>query len=190
MDLYQIFSAVEQTDLAAWVREGMLALPIINALHVIGVALVFGTISIVDMRLVGFQSVTRRYSQVADELLKWTWIGFAFALFTGVLMFIANATTFYVNTQFWVKMGLLALAGLNMIVFELLTVRSVEDWDDQKITPPAARFAGFASLTFWTLVIIFGRWIGYSKGFNFDMPTDVNIDDLFKISMLTGMSIG
>jgi hypothetical protein len=190
MDFYQIFSAIEQTGLAQWVRESILALPIINALHVVGVALVFGTISIVDMRLIGFQSVTRRYSYVADELLKWTWIGFAFALATGLLMFAANATTFYVNTQFWVKMGFLALAGINMFVFELVTVRSVKEWDDQKITPPAARLAGFASLTFWTLVIIFGRWIGYSKGFNFDMPTDVNIDDLFKISMLSGMNIG
>lgn len=188
MDFYQIFSAIEQSGLAAWVRESMLALPIINAIHVVGVALVFGTIGIVDMRLIGIQSVSRRYSHVAHELLKWTWLGFAFALITGLLMFAANATTFYSNTQFWVKMGLIVLAGINMMVFELVTVRNVKEWDEQRITPPPARLAGFLSLSFWTLVIIFGRWIGYTKGFNFDVPTDVDIDSLFQIGMLASMT--
>lgn len=179
MDFYQFFNAIEMTGIAAWMRESLYALPIINALHVVGVALVFGTIFIVDARLIGIQSVSRPFTKVAGELLVWTWVGFAIALATGLLMFAANATTFYINTQFQFKMVVLVLAGLNMAVFELLTVRTVDKWDTDRVTPPAARFAGFASIGLWVGVIALGRWIGYTKGFNFDAPVDIDLDNLF-----------
>lgn len=176
MDFYQIFSGIEATGIATWVRESLYGLPIVNALHVISIALVFGTIFVVDLRLVGWQSVTRPFTNVAGDLLKWTWLGFAVALVTGLLMFSANATTFYVNTQFQLKLAAIALAGINMMVFELVTVRSVSQWDTDRTTPNAARFAGFASITLWVSVIVLGRWIGYSKGFNFDAPMDIDFD--------------
>lgn len=179
MDFYQFFNAVEQSGIAIWVRESLLALPVINALHVVGLALVFGTIFIVDLRLIGIPTATRPFTKVAGELLHWTWVGFGIALITGLLMFAANATTFYVNTQFQLKMVALLFAGLNMAVFEMVTVRSVARWDNERWTPPSARFAGFASILLWVTVIVLGRWIGYTKGFNFDAPVDIDLDNLF-----------
>lgn len=186
MDFYQFFSSIEQTGIASWVRESLIILPIVNALHVVGIALVFGTIFIVDLRLIGIPTATRPFTRVARELLHWTWAGFALALITGLLMFAANATTFYINTQFQLKMVALLLAGLNMAVFEFLTVRSVAGWDNEPRTPPAARFAGFASIALWISVIILGRWIGYTKGFNFDAPVDIDLDNLFNAAVALG----
>lgn len=76
----------------------------------------------------------------------------------------ANATTFYVNTQFWLKMGAIALAGLNMFIFELLTVKTVAAWDRGAPTPRAAKLAGILSILLWASVIVLGRVIGYTKG--------------------------
>lgn len=189
MDFYDFFAAIEATPIATWVRTGLNVLPFINVAHIVAVALVFGTIFMVDMRLIGLQSVTRPVTRVARDLLKWTWVGFGIAAVTGLLMFSANATTFYINTQFQLKMVVLVLAGLNMVVFELITARSIADWDTQRITPNAARFAGVASILLWVSVIVLGRWIGYTKGFNFNAPIEVDLDNLFSAAASLPLSV-
>jgi hypothetical protein len=52
------------------------------------------------------------------------------------------------------------LAGLNMLVFQLVTFRGVATWDADR-PPPAARAAGTLSIVLWCSVIGFGRWIGF-----------------------------
>ncbi len=83
-----------------------------------------------------------------------------FAVITGTLMFIGNAMNYYENTPFRVKMVLLVLAGLNMLIFQLVTFRGVATWDAGR-PPPAARAAGTLSIVLWCSVIGFGRWIGF-----------------------------
>ena len=56
---------------------------------------------------------------------------------------------------------LLALAGLNMVVFHATTHRSVEVWGRQPRTPRAAKICGGISLGLWIGVVTLGRWIGF-----------------------------
>lgn len=179
MDLFAIAQAIENSGVGTAIRNSLYALPIINVFHVIGVALVFGTISIVDLRLLGVPSNARSLRIVTHDLLKWTWIGFGVAVVTGSLMVAANATTFYANTEFRLKLVALALAGINMLIFELLTAREAHLWDKDTPVPMAGRVAGALSLVFWLSVIFLGRWIGYTKGFNFDVPVEVDLNNLF-----------
>jgi Ca2+/H+ antiporter len=179
MDLYAMAQAVEASGIGTAVRDSLYALPVINVLHVIGVALVFGTISIVDLRLLGVPSNARSLKIVSHDLLRWTWAGFGLALFTGSLMAAANATTFYANNEFRLKLVALAFAGVNMMIFELLTARNAHVWDKDVPVPVAGKLAGALSLVFWISVIFLGRWIGYTKGFNFDVPVELDLDKLF-----------
>lgn len=179
MDFYQLFAGIESSAVGTFVRESLFWLPVINAVHIVAVVLVFGTIFVVDLRLIGIQSMSRPFTRVAGDLLKFTWLGFAVALTTGLLMATANATTFYVNTQFQIKMVLLLLAGLNMMVFEFVTVRKVAQWDTASMTPLSAKIAGILSIGLWSAVIVFGRWIGYTKGWDFSAPDDLDLDNLF-----------
>ncbi len=71
--------------LAQQIRASLYAFPLIEAAHVIAITLVFGTISIVDLRLLGVASGHRPYTKLSSELLKWTWIAFALAVITGGL---------------------------------------------------------------------------------------------------------
>lgn len=189
MDFYDIFVAIENSPVGTWVRNSAHGLPLINAAHIIAVAMVFGTIFVVDLRLLGLQARNRAFTTVARDLLKWTWFGFALAVVTGLLLFAANATTFYSNTEFWFKMGALALAGVNMFIFEVITVRSVEEWDTAPTPPPAARIAGLLSIGLWCTVIVFGRWIGYTKGWNFSAPPEIDLDNLFFGALTTIQSL-
>lgn len=137
--------------------------PFVECLHVIAIALVVGTIFIVDTRLLGITVAQLPFTYVSHRLLPWTWVAFICSVVTGALMFMANAIEYYENTYFRVKMLLLVLAGLNMLYFQFVTYRSVATWNSGR-PPHAARFAGVFSIVLWSSVIGFGRWIGFVIG--------------------------
>ena len=64
--------------------------------------------------------------------------------------------------MFQVKLLILLLAGINMLVFELITARGAQEWEMKAVPPPAARFAGAISLACWVLIVISGRWTGFA----------------------------
>lgn len=134
--------------------------PLIESIHVIGLAGVFGSIAIVDLRLLGLANTKLPITYVSNQVLPWTWRAFFLAALTGTLMFIGNATTYYDNVPFRIKIVLLILVGINMAIFQFGTFKNVSAWDTGK-TPGGARFAGATSLILWTLIVGFGRWIGF-----------------------------
>jgi hypothetical protein len=176
VDLTPLVEAAQNSALSEWMRTSLKAVAIINALHVLSIVTVFGTIFIVDLRLLGVTSVKRAFSRVHHELLPWTWGAFGVAAITGVLLFMVNAVTYHRNTAFWLKMATIVVAGLNMAVFELRTLKSVGSWDVGVKPASAARLAGALSIALWVAVIVFGRWIGFTKGYDFTIPDDVQFD--------------
>jgi len=134
--------------------------PFVEAVHVIGLAGVFGSIAIVDLRLLGIANKKLPITYLSNQVLPWTWRFFFLAALTGTLMFIGNASSYYDNTPFRVKVVLLILVAVNMAIFQFGTFKNVSAWDTGK--PAAgARFAGAMSLILWTGVVGFGRWIGF-----------------------------
>jgi hypothetical protein len=159
--MIQFLEWLQGTRLAVAITETWF--PLVESFHVITMALVAGTIFIVDTRLVGLTSLQLPFTYISARLLPWTWAAFACSVVTGTLMFMANAATYYENTPFRVKMALLVVAGLNMLYFQKVTFRTVSAWDSGQ-PPSAARLAGFISIGLWCAVIGFGRWIGFVAG--------------------------
>ena len=188
MDLTAFADALQQSGISEWMRASLKALPIIEAIHVMAVATVFGTIFIVDLRLLGYRDMARPFSRVFGETLRWTWAGFALAVLTGVLLFMPNARTYVANTAFGLKMLGLIGAGINMAVFEFTTLRRVASWDSKAQTPMGARIAGATSILIWTWVIVCGRWIGFTKGYDFTVPKEMDLDFDFSQGCLDGVS--
>jgi hypothetical protein len=167
---------LHQSAVSEWMRTSLKALPIIEAIHVMAVITVFGTILLVDLRLLGWVDRERPFTRVFTEILHWTWIAFAVAVVTGVLLFMPNARTYVVNTAFGLKMASLLLAGVNMSVFQFTTLKTVARWDSHAPVPLGGRIAGGLSILTWTCVIIFGRLIGFTKGYDFTVPEDLDFD--------------
>lgn len=176
MNAPALIQGIYDSSVAVWMRDSLKAMPFIESLHVLAIATVFGTILVVDLRLLGIAGMRRPYSVVAGEMLAKTWLAFAVAVLTGALMFAPNAITYYGNTAFRLKMLTLLLAGLNMLIFHLLTERSVTRWDHAPRTPAGARIAAIVSITLWLAVIFLGRWIGFTKGYDFSVPDDVQFE--------------
>jgi hypothetical protein len=179
VDLTAFADALQQSGLSEWMRASLKALPIIESIHVMAVATVYGTILLVDLRLLGLRDVGRPFTRVFKEMVRWTWLGFAVAVVTGSLLFLPNARTYIANTAFALKMVSLVLAGINMAVFEFTTLKSVASWDSAPRSPLGARIAGALSILIWTSVIVFGRWIGFTKGYDFSVPNEEELDFSF-----------
>lgn len=152
------FEWLQNTPLAVLVGE--VWFPWVESAHVLFLAAAVGSILIVDARLLGLGLKQLRITQIAKQLLPLTWIAFAGAAVTGLMLFMANATGYVRNTPFLIKMCLLLALGLNMLYFHVITYRSVGKWDVGK-PALAVRTAGVISTVLWLAVICFGRWIGF-----------------------------
>lgn len=154
---------LEACRFATAIRESDVLFPWLEALHVLAIALVVGSIALVDLRLLGWASCDRAVRALAAETLPITGIAFVFALITGLLMFCARAMVYGHSLLFLLKLAALLLAGCNMLYFQIVTYRDVEHWGAPQQEPPrAARTAGALSLLFWVCVVTLGRWVGFT----------------------------
>ena len=170
---------LQGTGLASRIRDSLLIFPLLESAHVLGLALVFGTIAVIDLRLLGVASIDRSIRRMTSDILKWTWAAFALTALTGSLMFTTNAVVYAHNTAFRVKMVLLVVAGLNVLVFELTAGRTIRAWDQAPKAPPIARAAATLSLAIWIAVVFAGRIIGFTTTRAAGPPpAEVNFEDL------------
>jgi cytochrome c556 len=162
MDIQAGLQSLEGTGLASGIRDSLYVFPLLESVHVMALSVVFGTIMIVDLRLLGVASIHRPFGRMSAELLRITWGAFAVAALTGTLMFMTNARVYASNTPFRVKMVLLALAALNMAVFHMTAGKTVARWDHAPSSPQLGKLAATLSLAIWIGVIFAGRVVGFT----------------------------
>ncbi|HWM85192.1 MAG TPA: hypothetical protein VNO33_05125 [Kofleriaceae bacterium] len=138
--------AIEGSALAVALRESAWLYPAIEALHILGLALVVGAAIAFDLRLLGLgralplepaEAFLPRLSLVAF---------FSLSLPTGALLFVTQARALAANPVFWAKLGLLAMAAANAWLFR----RGVR------------RQAAIVSLIAWIGVLFCGRFLAYT----------------------------
>ena len=136
-------AALEATALAQHLKAARWTYPLVNAGHVLGLALLVGAVLPMDV------AVLRRRGAAAVALLRpWAMVGLLLAVTCGALLFVTQAGDYATNLWFRAKMVLLALALLNAA----FTLR-----------PGGPTRAGAAvSLILWPAVLLAGRMIGYS----------------------------
>jgi hypothetical protein len=126
--------------------------------HFIGLALLIGTVGVLDLRMLGFA----RQLPIAPlhRLTPWAMAGFGMNTLTGVLAFIGMPNFYTFDAAFWLKMLALLLLGLNAAAFYLTNVfETVENLGPGDDAPPPAKFFAAASLVLWFAVIALGRYI-------------------------------
>ena len=153
---------LQALPMAVFIHKKAWAFTTVEVVHVFAVSLVIGTIAIVDLRLLGFASTKRPFAELSRQVLPFTWAAFVLAVIAGLLLFTSRATEYFANTVFWIKMSLIVVAGINMMIFEFITVRGVQKWNLDPTPPPPARLAGGISIACWVLVVVFGRVIGFT----------------------------
>jgi hypothetical protein len=136
----------------SWIVTAPFVYPALEAAHILGIALLVGSLVVFELRVWGVGRVLDA-GALARLALPITVAGFCLAATTGSLMFAAQASELIANQAFVLKMGLLLLAGLNALWFH-----------GRGALARGSRFARLQtalSLGLWIGVIICGRWIAY-----------------------------
>ena len=92
MILMELCQRLKDLPLSVSIAESGFLFPTIETVHVMAIVLVFGSIAVVDLRLLGISSRGHSVRQLAEDVLPVTWIAFVFAVVSGTLMFLSNAT--------------------------------------------------------------------------------------------------
>lgn len=156
--------ALEASALGQAMRQWLWLYPAVETVHILGIALLFGSIVVFDLRLLGVsRSIPVRL--LARHVLPWSAAAFLLIVPSGLLMFVAHASEFISSPVFAIKMCLIMAALLNAALFHAITFRTADVWDTQEMRnlppPPSARLAGALSLLLWASVIACGRLLAY-----------------------------
>ena len=182
MDIDATLRSLQATGLATRIRDSLLYFPLIEAIHVVGLSLVVGTVLVINLRLLGLASVDRSFRRMSSEILKWTWGAFVLTVLAGALMFITNAEVYFHNIYFRTKLTLLALAGLNVLVFQLTANRTADRWDRSRSAPAIGRAVAVLTMAIWIGAIFAGRMIGFTTTRQATPPPpaseEINFEDL------------
>jgi len=156
-----VAQAVYDTDWATAIRESEVVFPVIETVHVMALALVAGTIAVVDLRLLGLALREAPAAEVERRIVPITWIGFAVMALSGGLLLASEAAKIIHNPAFIAKVVLLALAGANVALFQFWAKPKLEAAPADGPVPVPARIGASLSLGLWLAVIAAGRAIAY-----------------------------
>lgn len=151
------FQWCDSSWMAVEIRDSTWMFAVVEILHLLGIAVLLGSLVVLDLRLLGLGMRRQPVAQLAGELAPWIRGGLVFAAATGLLLFISEAMKCYASPPFAAKMILLLLAaGSQLVIFRQL--RRMRDWAP---LPFWSKLAGCLSLALWFGVGIAGRAIGF-----------------------------
>lgn len=154
-----VIETLNGSALNGLVMDNRFVFPILEMAHFIGLSLLFGSLLVVDLRIVGMA----RSVPIArvDVFVRLALVGFAINLVTGLLFLVGDSDRYLVNYAFWAKMGLIGLSGLNTIYFVGRIKPQLSAGIESADLSGGAKTVALLSLTFWSGVIILGRFIPY-----------------------------
>jgi hypothetical protein len=133
--------------------------PTLESLHFLALCTLMGSLIIMDLRLIGFHSLIPL--RAVHSLMPLAIGSFVINLITGVGFLFGDPYTYAANYAFWVKMGLIVLAGINFVVYFTKVEPSIVRLGPNDPTPGMAKVVGALSLLFWFGVLSYGRLLPY-----------------------------
>lgn len=149
--------SLEHSWFAHWLGFSKWGYATVNTAHILGVALLVGSILPLDLKLMGAWPEVAR-DKLARILLPFAVTGIAILGLAGCMLFFVHAPDYGTNSVFQIKM-VIVLAGLTAaVVFHLRAGVWVEH-----ASPEQARLHGIMSMSCWVAALILGRMIAYSQ---------------------------
>lgn len=152
---------LEASALAQAMRGGLWLYPVVETVHILGFVILVGAVAMFDLRVLGCARGLP-VDALGRHLLPWSVASLALVVPAGLMLFSAHPQDFIGNRVFLFKLGLIALAGINALLFHLGPYRKVAAWNSGVAAPAAARAHALASLALWIAVIGCGRFLAYT----------------------------
>ena len=151
------FQWCEATALGHGIKQSPWLFPVIEAVHLLGLSALGGTLLVVDLRMLGAGLRTRPIAELAQDVRPWLVGSLAVMILTGTALFLSESVKCYYSQAFWVKITTIPIAALfTLTVRQRVATRAGMD------ATVSTRLAAIVSVVLWFTVAAAGRWIGFS----------------------------
>jgi hypothetical protein len=136
------------------------AIPAIQTVHIVGIALVMGSVLMIDLRILGLAWADHTLRQTTSRFGPWLTGSLWLLLATGLLMVVGEPVRELVSFSFWLKMALVALGAAVAVSFQRALRRQEQHWES-KAAQPSIKLLAILTFFIWIGIIFLGRLIAY-----------------------------
>ena len=151
------------TEVSHVIQTTTWIIPTLQTVHILCVAAVFSAAILVDLRIWRLIERDEPLPDVARRFLPTIWPVLLILLVTGSLLIVGEPRRSLLNSTFYLKMALLAVAILLTAGLQRSLSSSPNFWERDRWRRMAGRFAATVSILVWCSILFAGRWIAYTQ---------------------------
>jgi hypothetical protein len=153
---------IAATPASQWVQGMGGYVPTTQSVHILAIAAVIASASMVNLRVLGLMNRSLPVAEVGARFRRPIWIGVGILVLSGLALLLAEPERSLVSQVFQFKMAMLVIAVGLTLRLQRVVVLQAHAWDSAPV-PMLARALALASLLLWIAIIFAGRWIAYAQ---------------------------
>ena len=157
--LVELALGISDTSLSGWIVTHFWAIPIFQCTHILAIAASFGSILMINARILGLNQEGRTVAQTTNRFMPWLWWSLVVLIVSGFFMIMGEPVRELINPIFWIKMGLVVIAILISIWFHKGILRDIREDHD---IGGMERTVAVLLVVLWIAIMFGGRWIAYA----------------------------
>jgi hypothetical protein len=136
-------------------------IPTIQSIHIVGIAVLLGSVFMIDLRVLGWAGMDQTLRQTANRFAPWVTGALWLQLATGLLLVVGEPVRELVSFSFWAKMVLVAVSTLIAVLFQSSLRKREQFWEEILVNRRTIKLLAVLTFVIWLCVIILGRLIAY-----------------------------
>lgn len=153
---------VSDWPFALWLQSHFYAIPIFQTVHILSIAVLFGSTLMLSLRVLGLNGSDQTLAEMLQRYRPWIWSALLALVASGIVLLISEPVRNMINPIFWIKMALLLVAVVFSLGFHRLIQLRMECWDVSRAGHASLRVGAIAIVILWCAVMAGGRWIAYA----------------------------
>jgi hypothetical protein len=147
---------------ALWLQSHFYAIPGFQTVHILAIAILFGSTLMLNLRVLGVSGKDQTLAQAFSRYQPWIWAALACLVASGIVLLISEPVRNMVNSVFWLKMGALFVTVTLSLWFQHAIRARMDLWEVSPAGHASIRLGAIALIVLWLVVMIGGRWIAYA----------------------------
>jgi hypothetical protein len=129
--------------------------PLAECFHIAAFAMSVGTISIIDLRILGLGLVHQKPSQLLKDTYLYTLAGLIITITAGMIIFTTGPLFYYYSDAFRLKIAVLVVA----IIYNYTIHNKIAQSDN---TGPMGKLVAVVSLLLWVTIVFCGLFYAFT----------------------------